>query len=73
MGEMNNKQLTSKSSWYEAVYVDDNGKDFLVYWQENYDDNIGNTEKILTSVTQDEKEIPKEGNEELWGRIEEVM
>ena len=68
-----NKELFSEMKTFSAIYVDDDGREYEIGYQESFNTNIGYRELLLNFVERDGKEISEEDNPELWEKIREVL
>ena len=68
-----NKELFSEMKTFSAIYVDDDGREYEVGFQESLDLNIGYRDLFLNFVERDGKEISEEDNLELWEKIREAI
>ena len=68
-----NKEIFSEMKTFSAIYVDDDGREYEIGYQESLDLNIGYRELLLNFVERDGKEVSEEDNPELWEKIKKAI
>ena len=68
-----NRELFSEVKTFSAIYVDNDGKEYEIGYQEFFDANVGYRELSLNFVERNGREISQEDNPELWKKIKEML
>ena len=68
-----NRELFSEVKTFSAIYVDNDGKEYEIGYQEFFDANAGYRELSLNFVERNGREISQEDNPELWKKIKEML
>ncbi|MHC1567676.1 MAG: hypothetical protein ACXQTD_08245 [Candidatus Syntropharchaeia archaeon] len=73
MGKIRDREILQVIQIYSATYVDDDGREYEICYQESFDTNIDYRDIILTFVEENGKEIMEKNDPELWKRIREAV
>lgn len=68
MGKVRDREIFQVIQTYSATYVDDDGREYEIGYQESFDTNINYRDLILTFVEENGREITEKGNPELSGK-----
>jgi len=73
MGKIRDREIFQVIQTYSATYVDDDGREYDIGYQESFNTNINYRDLILTFVEENGREITEKNDPELWERIREVV
>ena len=73
MGKIRDRKIFQVIQTYSATYVDDDGREYDIGYQESFNTNINYRDLILTFVEENGREITEKNDPELWERIREVV
>jgi len=73
MGEVKDREIFQVMQSYSATYVDDDGREYEIGYQESFNTNIDYRDLTLNFVEEDGREITEKDDPKLWERIREAL